>query len=660
MRCFHPTIFRSSWVHRNSLITKLCYSVSEIHLDQSNVWRPEDPITRRPKIEVTGDIRYTGSNESLPVESSRRQQVVSLSSRKDGLPLLSPKRRKKKIVIDKRPKNNHNHDLVKVAFERYLELHGDLVVPYLYRIPDDSDLWPKETHGMRLGVVASKVRRGTYYQPLKNELAIMGMNVTHQIRPLDGETLKLCLLRFKEIYGSMRVPFTYSIPNDDTWPERARGMKLGIMASTIRRGKSYKYLHDELVGMGFDYSYQKRHHGAKSVLTALKHYKKLYGDLLVPTVFRIPVNSPTEDWPEDTWDMNLGSIVGSIRGAGCYVGMREKLEEIGFDYTSQKVVYGDDSVRLALHAYKEYNGDLLISPDFIIPSNKMWPEEVWDMKLGLVVKNIRRGKSYISLREELEEMGLDYSLHHRYYGKDLVSVALTRYKEIHGDLLVKANYRIPSYAVKEDWPEDVWGMRLGSAVSSIRGGKCYVSSKEEFTSMGFDYSKQKVHYGASTVLQALTQYQKLYGNFAVPSRFCIPYDSYLWPRETWGMKLGILKRNLRNGNCYTVLREELSGLGFQYRPEEGLDDEDMLLTPLKPKVIKPKRRIGPKIRAAKIDSQAVKDKVEAKRLRSELIRKAKADAIKAKADAKIAKADAMKAKADAIIARSMDSQQTVG
>jgi hypothetical protein len=614
MRCFRATVVRCSRIHRNIFVTKFCYSISNIHLDLSNVRKHEEPVTRTPEVpnvhaQYARDLLLAGDNE---LDTQR---------------ILSPSEIMISLAADKRLKNIHDYGSVKLGFQRYKELYGNLIVPYMFRIPFDNALWPQEIHGMKLGVIASKLRRGRYYQSLRDELAVMGIKIERQKKAFDTEILIISLLRFKEIYGTILVPYSFCVPESETWPEKTRGMKLGVVASTIRRGKAYRHIRDELVSIGFNYEFQRRHHGKKLIMTALQRYKELFGDLLVPTLYRIPVDSKTEDWPKETWDMSLGSIVGSIRGGDCHLALREELEEMGFDYTSQKVEYGDDAVRLSLNTYKKYYENLHVPQGFTVPCTDMWPRETWDMKLGLVVKNIRIGRSYTSMRDELLALGLDYSMHHRYYGKDLVIMALKRYKEIYGDMHVRVGYRIPSICLNNEWPDEVWGMRLGTVVSSIRAGKSFMSYREEFAKVGFDLRKQKIHYGVSAVLAALKRYLELFGDFFVPIKFCIPSDTDLWPRETWGMKLGVVKRNVRSGRSFSMQKEGLSALGFQFRNYDKHNDE----RPVKPEAVRLKRsrEIGPRIRVAVIDSQASKDNLELKRLR----RQARADAKRDKVDA---------------------------
>ena len=48
------------------------------------------------------------------------------------------------------------------------------------------------------------------------------------------------------------------------------------------------------------------------------------------------------------------------------------------------------------------------------------------------------------------------------------------YKELHGDLKVPYDFVVPSEA---PWPEDAWGIKLGSRVVTIRSHKIYVKDR---------------------------------------------------------------------------------------------------------------------------------------------------------------------------------------
>ena len=50
--------------------------------------------------------------------------------------------------------------------------------------------------------------------------------------------------------------------------------------------------------------------------------------------------------------------------------------------------------------YKEIHGNLFVEKDFIVPQTDIWPRECWDVELGLLVENIRKGK-YQKKKEDL-------------------------------------------------------------------------------------------------------------------------------------------------------------------------------------------------------------------------------------------------------------------
>jgi len=73
----------------------------------------------------------------------------------------------------------------------------------------------------------------------------------------------------------------------------------------------------------------------QNVYTALKVYKDLYGDLMIPQPFTVPKKEP---WPEETWNMRLGARVNAIRSQGTFINnnpeRRKLLEDLGFVWSS--------------------------------------------------------------------------------------------------------------------------------------------------------------------------------------------------------------------------------------------------------------------------------------------------------------------------------------
>jgi hypothetical protein len=46
-----------------------------------------------------------------------------------------------------------------------------------------------------------------------------------------------------------------------------------------------------------------------------------------------------------------------------------------------------------------------VKQHFVVEWNDLWPEDMWGLKLGNVVKCIRRGTVHTDKREELESIG---------------------------------------------------------------------------------------------------------------------------------------------------------------------------------------------------------------------------------------------------------------
>jgi hypothetical protein len=144
------------------------------------------------------------------------------------------------------------------------------------------------------------------------------------------------------------------------------------------------------------------------VKRALQAYERIYEDLLVPASFTIPEGDAS--WERDLWGMKLGITVMSIRNRDAYAELRPELEEMGFDYDPQLILHEWDKVKRALLAYKDMFGNLLMPAKFIIPDSSSWEPDLWGVKLGSEVNQIRnRGDHCKDHMQELEEMGFDFS-----------------------------------------------------------------------------------------------------------------------------------------------------------------------------------------------------------------------------------------------------------
>jgi hypothetical protein len=291
------------------------------------------------------------------------------------------------------------------------------------------------------------------------------------------------------------------------------------------------------------------------VRRTLVRYKELHGDMMVPRRFIVP--DETDEWPEDMWSMKLGDVVNNIRRGISYVDRREELSAIGFCFGAAQSRY--KATKAALLQYKNENGDMLVPRRFIVPRSEEWPQETWNMRLGDIVYNIRRGVNYVDKREELVKIGF-YFESHQSYESDLVIQALLKFKELNGNYVVPANFVVPEGKESGAWPKKTWGMQLGQVVVNIKCG-IYAEWREELVTRGIIFDTAELKYNLART--ALVNFKRLNGHMMVPIRFVVPSGALDWPEETWGLKLGGVVSKIRAGD-YAEKQEELLGIGFCY------------------------------------------------------------------------------------------------
>ena len=374
-----------------------------------------------------------------------------------------------------------------------------------------------------------------------------------------SETLINCFQIYKKLNGNEQVPTEFVTPDEsDVWPKETLGLKLGNAVNSSRKEKSFKYTRDELAEVGFKFNAQ-RVNGYELVKLALIRYKEIHGDMLVPAAFIIPNNSP--EWRDETWGIRLGVKVNSTRGGKSFKDKRADLIRIGFDFNPQCISYGYDLVKAALILYKELNNDMLVPASFVIPELcDAWPQHMWGMRLGRCVSSTRNGNSFKDKREELVTIGFDFETQKNAHGFELLKAALLQYKNMNGDMLVPYSFVIPMNCSK--WTVESWGMRLGEAVSNIRGRGSLKDHKEELIRIGFDYNRQKKIFGYDLVKQALLRYKEINGNLKVPYSFVINNSYDIYPERTLGMNLGGAVKAIRCGTRYRNKREDLISIGL--------------------------------------------------------------------------------------------------
>jgi hypothetical protein len=189
-----------------------------------------------------------------------------------------------------------------------------------------------------------------------------------------------------------------------------------------------------------------------------------------------------------------------------------KADRLNFTYALKK---------RALMRYKEIYGDMLVPSQFVISINSTeFPKEVWKMKLGFICSHIRCRNDHAEYKDELIAIGFDYTS--QKYSFDQIKIALLRYQELHGNMLVPKMFTIPMDST--DYLEEFHGMNLGDCVCKLRNSNSYADKKEELIALGFDFSSQLKH-TYDDIEEALIKYKELHGDMLVPWKYVIPMDS---------------------------------------------------------------------------------------------------------------------------------------
>jgi hypothetical protein len=128
--------------------------------------------------------------------------------------------------------------------------------------------------------------------------------------------------------------------------------------------------------------------------------------------------------------------------------------------------------------FRSQYDSLKVPHKYIIPRDSTWPEYSWDMKLGKVVKRLRKvmNKLDSSFLRELNDLGFiwnvsDYLfLRHCHAVKTFIS--------IYGNVTIPSKFVVPD---SDAWDKDMHGYRLGSSVGRIRKNLLYHEQIQKYT-----------------------------------------------------------------------------------------------------------------------------------------------------------------------------------
>ena len=182
-------------------------------------------------------------------------------------------------------------------------------------------------------------------------------------------------------------------------------------------------------------------------------------------------------------------------------------------------------------------------------------------KKNLLSKEILRGSTIVISSDDKDVSNPEKERMRRRpnVNYSLIRRTLLHYKMRNGDMLVPTKFTVPGKS--NDWPKEMWGMRLGKIVQSIRGGR-RSDKREDLTSIGFCFNVASLNF--EVVKNALLAYKKQHKNLLIPRHFVVPNTSN-YEEHSWGMKLGNIVSNIRTGkSCYVDKKAELIQMGFAF------------------------------------------------------------------------------------------------
>lgn len=397
--------------------------------------------------------------------------------------------------------------------------------------------------------------------------------------------IKIAVLTYQNINNNknynndekISIPKKFIIPIDDNWPKVLWGFKLGKEIKNINQRDSLKQYKYELENIGLDLNDYSKKFNIKDILKAIEIYKinnNINGLLLIPKSFIIPDNN---NWPNELKGLELGKIVNNIYKYRSrmkqpklelekILGIEFRKHKLGFEYNlSKKTKYLN--VCKAIEVYKNINninGNFCIPSAFIVPNNdNNWPEETWNLKLGLISDKIKNHSLFKEYEIELNQLGFKKNNNKFHY----IILALRTYKKnynINGLFFISPTFVVPHNDL--DWPEEIWGLKLGVITKNIRNKNIWKEHRIELENMGFDYDPKRSYF--ELIKNSLMIYKRInninYNEyFRIPKIFIVPKEE-TYPIAAWGMKLGNIALHIRKHRSWYKYHTELKEIGFDF------------------------------------------------------------------------------------------------
>lgn len=310
------------------------------------------------------------------------------------------------LSFDKRRVVRLPFSIITQALIAFKEQHGHMLVPTGFIVPVGDAKYPEKSWGLRLGTISQAIRISDTFKQHREQLEQIGFDRDLSLSDAHYQKVYKALVAYKHVHGHLRIPEGFKIPtNDRAYPEETWGLTVARSLAAIRQSGAFSKHRRELEELGVNFTLEnKLFFEFPVILSALKTYKQLYGNVNVPVKFVVQ----DEVFGSEAQGMQLGYVVSSIRLKNTFSEHRAELMEVGIDFTVKKVQKCSiDTIMQCLKIYKKAYGNLNISRNFAIPEgSNIFPEEAWHLKLGVKLQDIRFKGVYKEHRKEFENIGV--------------------------------------------------------------------------------------------------------------------------------------------------------------------------------------------------------------------------------------------------------------
>lgn len=322
-----------------------------------------------------------------------------------GVRVRNEKSQKGSLVLD------DFDDIVK-ALCIFRDLFGDFLIPVIFEVPAEQP-WPIELHGLRLGKRLERLLTSSDFfekhADLVDRLVSIGFEPTIDQLLDEWALAYMGLIKFKEIYGNLRVPARFIVPCSNQWPKQIWNQKLGVKVAAIRSTSAFVRGFPERRGLldsiGFEWKVSTRREpfvvdkdeDFDIFLESLEWYKaNVDSELRIPPDFLIPLEVESEQ----IRGFNLGEAVLSTINLDRYILGKESrvgiLNKMGFRWQLFDDSLPEDPILIALSLFQELYSSFQVTPTYMIPNSDPWPPLVWGMKLGQIVLLIRTREAFVA------------------------------------------------------------------------------------------------------------------------------------------------------------------------------------------------------------------------------------------------------------------------